>query len=85
MRTELIQAIELLVSEDAAHVSEALEPLQNTVFSLGIKVCGHREEAEDRIQEVLFKALPHLAQLEDPRAMAAWLYTVTRNQCWMTR
>ncbi len=85
MRPELTQAIELLSSKDEKRVNEALGLLQNTVYSFSMKVCGHREDAEDTMQEVLFKALPHLAKLEDPRAMAVWLYTVTRNQCWMAR
>jgi RNA polymerase sigma-70 factor (ECF subfamily) len=85
MRPELIQAIELLASKDAARVNEAVGLLQNTVYSFSMKVCGHREDAEDTAQEVLLKALPHLAKLDDPRAMAVWLYTVTRNQCWMAR
>ncbi len=85
MRPELLQAIELLASKDETRVNEALGLLQNTVYSFSMKVCGHREDAEDTMQEVLFKSLPHLAKLEDPRAMAVWLYTVTRNQCWMAR
>jgi RNA polymerase sigma-70 factor (ECF subfamily) len=85
MRPELAQAIELLASKDAAQINEAVRLLQNTVYSFAMKVCGHREDAEDTAQEVLFKALPHLAKLEDPRALAVWLYTVARNQCWMAR
>lgn len=85
MRPELIEAIGLLASKDAARMNDALRLLQETVFSFSMKVCGHREDAEDTMQEVLFKAIPHLAKLEDPRALAVWLYTVTRNQCWMAK
>lgn len=85
MRPELTRAIDLLASKDAAQINEALRLLQNTVYSFSMRVCGHREDAEDTMQEVLFKALPHLAKLENPRAMAVWLYTVTRNQCRMAR
>jgi len=85
MREELVQAIALLGSGERARVNEAVKLLQNTVYSFSMKVCGHREDAEDTMQEVLFKALPHLAKLGDPRALAVWLYTVTRNQCWMRR
>ena len=85
MREDLIQAIELLGSGERAGVNDAVKLLQNTVYSFSMKVCGHREDAEDTMQEVLFKALPHLAKLENPRALAVWLYTVTRNQCWMRR
>lgn len=66
-------------------MDEAIGLLQSTVYSFSMKVCGHREDAEDTMQEVLFKAIPHLAKIDNPRAMAVWLYTVTRNQCWMAR
>lgn len=85
MRSELKEAIELLRKDDAESVEHALQLLQGTVFSFGMKVCGHREDAEDTVQEVLVHALPHLAKLEDPQAMAAWLYTAARNRCWQNR
>lgn len=33
------------------------------------------------MQEVLFRSLKHLSKIENPNALAAWLYTVTRNRC----
>ncbi len=59
--------------------------LQNTVYSFSMKVCGHPEDAEDTMQEVLFRSLRHLAKIHDPQALAVWLYTVTRNRCWRMR
>jgi RNA polymerase sigma-70 factor (ECF subfamily) len=50
-----------------------------------MKVCGHREDAEDTMQDVLLKSLPYLPKLQDPRALAVWLYKVARNRCWMSR
>ena len=85
MRPELAQAIALLTSKDSARINEKIALLQNTVYSFSMKVCGHQEDAEDTMQEVLYKSLPHLAKLEDSRALAVWLYTVTRNQCRMAR
>ncbi|MGB6872444.1 MAG: sigma factor, partial [Acidobacteriaceae bacterium] len=75
MRPELAEAIALLRSGDESAIERALELLQRTVLSFGVKVCGHREDAEDTAQEVLIKSLPHLAKLDDPRALSAWLYT----------
>jgi RNA polymerase sigma-70 factor (ECF subfamily) len=43
------------------------------LISFGMKVCGHREDAEDMAQEVLVKSLPHLKNLTDPRALSTWL------------
>jgi transposase len=55
--------------------------LQNTVYSFSMKVCGHPQDAEDTMQEVLFRSLGHLAKIQNPHALAVWLYAVTRNRC----
>lgn len=81
MRRELIEASELLRRNDSAALEQAIGLLQNTVYSFSMKMCGHREDAEDTMQDVLFRSLPHLGRFPDPNALAAWLYTVTRNRC----
>ncbi len=85
MRPELIRATELLRLNTPEAVEEAIGLLQNTVYSFSMKVCGHREDAEDTMQEVLSRSLAHLAKLQDPQHLAVWLYTVTRNRCWTMR
>lgn len=37
------------------------------------------------MQDVLFRSLKYLNKLEGPNALAAWLYTVTRNRCHRIR
>jgi len=85
MRPELIRAIDLLGQNTPESVEEAIGLLQNTVYSFSMKVCGHPEDAEDTMQEVLFRSLKHLAKIQNPQALAVWLYTVTRNRCWRMR
>ncbi len=85
MRSELARAAELLRHSDPEKVDEALRLLQNTVFSFSMKVCGHREDAEETAQDVLMKSVRHLVKIESPSAMAVWLYKVARNHCWMSR
>jgi RNA polymerase sigma-70 factor, ECF subfamily len=81
MRPELIQASELLQRNTPESVEQAVALLQNTVYSFSMKICGHREDAEDTMQDVLFRSLKYLSKIQDPNALAAWLYTVTRNRC----
>jgi RNA polymerase sigma-70 factor (ECF subfamily) len=81
MRPELTRASDLLRNNTPEAVAEAIGLLQSTVFSFSMKMCGHREDAEDTAQEVLFRSLKHLPKLQDPSALAAWLYTVARNRC----
>jgi RNA polymerase sigma-70 factor (ECF subfamily) len=85
MRPELVQAADLLRRNTPEAVEEAIGLLQNTVYSFSMKVCGHPEDAEDTTQEVLFRSLEHMAKIQDPQALAVWLYTVTRNRCWRMR
>ena len=85
MRPELIQAADLLRRNTPETVEQAIGLLQNTVYSFSMKVCGHPEDAEDTMQEVLFRSLPHLTRIHEPQALAVWLYTVTRNRCWRMR
>jgi RNA polymerase sigma-70 factor (ECF subfamily) len=85
MRPELIRATDLLRLNTPAAVEEAIGLLQNTVYSFSMKVCGHPEDAEDTMQEVLFRSIGHLAKLHTPQELAVWLYTVTRNRCWRMR
>jgi RNA polymerase sigma-70 factor, ECF subfamily len=85
MRPELIRATDLLRQDTPEAVEEAIGLLQNTVYSFSMKVCGHPEDAEDTMQEVLSRSIGHLARIETPQQMAVWLYTVTRNRCWRMR
>lgn len=85
MRPEVEQAAALLRENTPASVSAAIELLQRTVFAFSMKVCGHPEDAEDTMQEVLMRSAPHLVRLTDANALAVWLYTVTRNRCWRMR
>src|SRR6266567_8890032 len=85
MRPELIRAADLLHRNTPEAVEEAIGLLQNTVYSFSMKVCGHPEDAEDTMQEVLSRSLGHLSKIHDPKALAVWLYTVTRNRCWRMR
>jgi len=85
MRARLQEAIALLRNDDPEQTGRALALLQSTVFAFSMKVCGHHEDAEDTMQEVLLRSVPHLRKITDPRAMAVWLYKVTRNRCWRSR
>lgn len=85
MRAEVIQASELLRSNTPEAIAAAIGLLHDTVFSFSMKMCGHRQDAEDATQDVLFRSLPHLGKLRDPNSLAAWLYTVARNRCHRMR
>jgi len=85
MRSEIEQAVQLLQRGDDAALEQALALLQSTVFSFSMRVCGQREDAEDTMQEVLLKSVPHLPKFNSPKALVVWLYKVAKNRCLMSR
>jgi RNA polymerase sigma-70 factor (ECF subfamily) len=85
VRTELSRAIAELRSDDPESMERALALVQQTAFSFSMKVCGHREDAEDTAQETLIRAVPELSNFDSPEALAVWLYKVARSRCLMSR
>jgi len=85
MRPEIQQAVLLLQRGGDQALEEALALLQNTVFSFSMRVCGQREDAEDTMQEVLLRSVPHLSKFDSPKALVVWLYKVAKNRCLMSR
>jgi RNA polymerase sigma-70 factor, ECF subfamily len=85
MRADVEQALQLIHSNEYSSVERALGLLQNTVFSFSMKVCGHPQDAEDTMQDVLLKSLPYLPKFENAHALSVWLYKVARNRCLMNR
>jgi RNA polymerase sigma-70 factor (ECF subfamily) len=47
MRSEIDRAVVLLQKGDDEALEKALALLQNTVFSFSMRICGHRQDAED--------------------------------------
>lgn len=85
MRPELQQALEEAKSKRPEALERALSLLHRTAFSFSMKVCGHREDAEDTAQETLLRTAPQLAKFDSPKAIAVWLYKVARSRCLMSR
>jgi len=85
MRSEIDEAIVFLKRGGDGALERAVELLQGAVFAFGMRVCGQRQDAEDTTQEVLVKSLPYLSKFDNSRALATWLYKVTKNHCLMNR
>ena len=67
MRQDLVKAATLLQSPNPSSIDEALGLLQTTVFNFSMKLCGHREDAEDTMQDVLLKTVTNPPSLPGSR------------------
>lgn len=85
MRAEVEQALQTLREGKPDRLERALALLQDTIFSFSMRVCGHRQDAEDTMQETLLKTAHHLKGFDSPKALAVWLYKVAKNHCLMSR
>ncbi|MGB7602687.1 MAG: sigma-70 family RNA polymerase sigma factor [Candidatus Sulfotelmatobacter sp.] len=85
MRSDIDQAIVLLKRGGDDALEKAIALLQGAVFAFGMRVCGQPQDAEDTMQEVLFKSLPYLSKFDNSKALATWLYKVAKNCCLMHR
>lgn len=85
MRGDIERALEILRENGPGALDRALTALQDTIYAFSMKACGHPEDAEDTMQDVLLKSMSYLERFDNPRALAVWLYKVARNRCLMHR
>ena len=55
------------------------------ILAFGLRMCGHRQDAEDVFQETLVKLYTQLRTLEEPGALRTWIWRVVANECLMSR
>jgi RNA polymerase sigma-70 factor, ECF subfamily len=85
MRADLQNAITELRKGEPNSMERALALVQQTAFSFSMKVCGHREDAEDTAQETLIRTVRELPHFDSPEALAVWIYKVARSRCLISR
>jgi len=56
-------ALQLIRKDRPESIDRALTLLQNTVYAFSMKVCGHQQDAEDTMQDVLLKSPPASGQI----------------------
>jgi RNA polymerase sigma-70 factor, ECF subfamily len=63
----------------------AFEPIiimfQQKMYSFCFFVLGNRQEAEDAVQEILFKVYRKIESYREDKFFSAWLYKIASNHC----
>jgi len=52
---------------------------QNMVFTMALRIVGHREEAEEVAQDVFMKVYANLSSFEGKSKFSSWLYRIVYN------
>jgi len=58
-----------------------LEAHGGRLYSLGLRFCGHREDAQDLVQEVFLQAFRKWDQFAGRARASTWLYTIAARAC----
>jgi RNA polymerase sigma-70 factor (ECF subfamily) len=68
---------------------EAFEPFVERfgplIRNFGRRMCGHRDDADEVLEETLLTAYLSLKDLHDPSALRAWVFRVAANACLKMR
>jgi RNA polymerase sigma-70 factor (ECF subfamily) len=55
------------------------------IFNYSQLVCGHREDAEEVVQETLLNIFEKFSQLREPEHVRAWVFQIAKNVCLIKR
>lgn len=77
--------IDAIRAGDPGSFDAFVERFGSMILAFGLRMCGHREDAEDVFQETLVKVFTSLRGLENPEALRTWLWRVVANECRMSR
>jgi len=58
-----------------------VEVFGNRIYAFGLRMCGHREDAQDVFQETLLTTFQKISTLREPGALTTWLYRIVANSC----
>jgi RNA polymerase sigma-70 factor, ECF subfamily len=85
IKGEYAALVKAAAAGDRSAMERLLERAQEVAYRFSLLVCGHPEDAEDVMQDALFKTYRHVEQIKDPEAFRTWLYSTVRNACLMKR
>lgn len=54
-------------------------PLMDGLFSTALRMCGHRDRAQDLVQDTMIKGFKNFHRFEVGSNFRAWMYTILTN------
>lgn len=64
---------------DLAALDAVLRAIEPGVFTMAVRMLGHREDARDATQDVLVRVATHLAGFRGDAAFSTWVFRIARN------
>jgi len=61
---------------------QLIEPHEQRLYNLALRITGNREDAEDVLQDTLLSALEHLRDFRGESAFGTWLYRIAMHNAF---
>lgn len=79
--SEDVQLVQRCLAGDELSMRAFLSKYQGLVFSICLRMLGHREDAEDVAQDALVRVFRNLEKWDQQRPIKPWLLTLAANRC----
>lgn len=67
---------------DKSWFCESVQIYQNSLYNTAYHMLRNRADAEDALQDTLYKAYSNLHRLKDPEKCKAWMFKILVNTCY---
>ena len=74
-----------LAAGDPEAFDRFVEHFRGKIFNYSHMMCGHRDDAEEVVQETLLKVFQNFDKLRDPDHVRAWVFRIAKNACLTKR
>jgi RNA polymerase sigma-70 factor (ECF subfamily) len=78
---EFRNLVERCLAGEQPAIVELVERYRGQVFGLCFRMMGHRQDAEDMVQETLVRAIRSLRNWDNQREFEPWLLSIAGNRC----
>ncbi len=75
------RAVEAVQAGSLEDFDFIIDEMQKPIFTYCYHMLGHRQEAEDAVQEVFLKAYEHIDRYTRTVSFSSWLYKIAYNHC----
>jgi len=80
-RTEESRLVAALQAGDQAASIHLVSRYHRLLFSLCVRILGHRQDAEDVLQETFLRAIRAIHGFDSQRSLRPWLLGIAANRC----
>jgi RNA polymerase sigma-70 factor (ECF subfamily) len=75
------QLVQAFKAGSSAAMEKIVEKYENRVFTFGLKMCGHLQDAEDITQETFLSAFKYLEDFREETKLRNWLFKIAARAC----